>query len=93
LYLVGAIAAGNSVILKLSEVSPNTAAVITELFPKYMDTSCYRIVNGAVEETTFLLKQRFDHILYTGNSTVAKIIMEAAAKNLTPTTLELGGKS
>ncbi|KAI8878353.1 aldehyde dehydrogenase [Backusella circina FSU 941] len=91
--LVGAIAAGNSVILKLSEVSPHTAAVITELFPKYMDTSCYRIVNGAVEETTFLLKQRFDHILYTGNSTVAKIIMEAAAKNLTPTTLELGGKS
>lgn len=58
-----------------------------------MDTSCYRIVNGGVEETTALLKEKFDHIFYTGNSTVAKIIMTAAAKNLTPVTLELGGKS
>ncbi|KAG2214342.1 hypothetical protein INT47_000898 [Mucor saturninus] len=93
LPLVGAIAAGNSVILKLSEVSPYTAAVITDLFPKYMDTSCYRIVNGGVEQTTALLKERFDHIFYTGNGTVGKIIMEAAAKHLTPVTLELGGKS
>lgn len=93
LPLVGAIAAGNSVVLKLSEVSPYTAAVITDLFPKYMDTSCYRIVNGGVEQTTALLKERFDHIFYTGNGAVGKIIMEAAAKHLTPVTLELGGKS
>jgi acyl-CoA reductase-like NAD-dependent aldehyde dehydrogenase len=58
-----------------------------------MDTSCYRIVNGGVEETTALLKEKFDHIFYTGNSNVAKIIMQAASKNLTPITLELGGKS
>ncbi|KAI9345914.1 Aldehyde/histidinol dehydrogenase [Pilaira anomala] len=93
LPFVGAIAAGNSVILKLSEVSPHTAAVITDLFPKYMDTSCYRIVNGGVEQTTALLKERFDHIFYTGNSHVGKIVMTAAAKYLTPVTLELGGKS
>ncbi|RCI01893.1 Aldehyde dehydrogenase [Rhizopus stolonifer] len=91
--LVGAIAAGNTVILKLSEVSVHTAALITKLFPKYMDTSCYRIVNGGVPETTELLKYKFDHIFYTGNHTVAKIIMTAAAKHLTPVTLELGGKS
>lgn len=53
----------------------------------------YPVVNGGVPETTELLKQRFDHILYTGNNQVAKIIMEAAAKHLTPITLELGGKS
>lgn len=93
LPVIGAIAGGNSVILKLSEVSPHTAAVITELFPRYMDTSCYRLVNGGVEQTTALLKERFDHIFYTGNSTVAKVIMTAAAKYLTPVTLELGGKS
>ncbi|KAI9274113.1 Aldehyde/histidinol dehydrogenase [Helicostylum pulchrum] len=93
LPVIGAIAGGNSVILKLSEVSPHTAAVITEIFPKYMDTSCYRLVNGGVEQTTALLKERFDHIFYTGNSVVAKIIMAAAAKHLTPVTLELGGKS
>ncbi|KAI9482799.1 MAG: Aldehyde/histidinol dehydrogenase [Benjaminiella poitrasii] len=93
LPFVGAIAAGNSVILKLSEVAPHTAATITELFPKYMDTSCYKVVNGGVEETTALLKEKFDHIFYTGNNTVAKIIMTAAAQHLTPVTLELGGKS
>lgn len=53
----------------------------------------YAVINGGVEETTELLKQRFDHILYTGNSTVGKIVMQAAAKHLTPVTLELGGKS
>lgn len=51
-----------------------------------------KIVNGGVPETTALLKERFDYILYTGNSTVAKIIYESAAKYLTPVTLELGGK-
>jgi len=58
-----------------------------------MDTSCYRIVNGGVEETTFLLKEKFNHIFYTGNENVAKVVMAAAAKHLTPVTLELGGKS
>lgn len=53
----------------------------------------YVVINGGVEETTELLKQRFDHILYTGSTAVGKIVMEAAAKHLTPVTLELGGKS
>ncbi|KAG0173771.1 Aldehyde dehydrogenase [Apophysomyces sp. BC1015] len=79
--------------VQLSEVSTHTSALITELFPKYMDHACYRVVNGGVEETTELLKQPFDHVFYTGNSTVGKIVMEAAAKNLTSVTLELGGKS
>lgn len=58
-----------------------------------MDISCYRVVNGAVEESTALLKEHFDHIFYTGNGQVGRIVMEAAAKHLTPVTLELGGKS
>ncbi|CAO3685626.1 unnamed protein product [Rhizopus stolonifer] len=91
--LAGAIAAGNCAILKPSEIAPHTAALVTELFPKYLDSSCYRVINGAVDQTTALLKHPFDHIFYTGNSTVGKIVMEAAAKHLTPVTLELGGKS
>lgn len=58
-----------------------------------MDISCYRVINGSVEQTTALLRERFDHIFYTGNGNVGKIILEAAAKHLTPVTLELGGKS
>ena len=91
--LVGAIAAGNAAILKPSEVSPQSAKVIADLVAQYLDPQCIRVVNGAVAETTLLLEQRFDHILYTGNSNVGKIIMAAAARNLTPVTLELGGKS
>ncbi|KAI9271607.1 Aldehyde/histidinol dehydrogenase [Phascolomyces articulosus] len=91
--LAGAIAAGNSAVVKLSETSVHTSALITKLFPKYMDIACYRIVNGAVPETTALLQHKFDHIFYTGSANVGKIIMTAAAKHLTPVTLELGGKS
>ena len=58
-----------------------------------MDIACYRIVNGAIPETTALLQHKFEHIFYTGSSTVGKIVMTAAAKHLTPVTLELGGKS
>nr|XP_040125558.1 aldehyde dehydrogenase family 3 member A2 isoform X3 [Ictidomys tridecemlineatus] len=91
--LVGAIAAGNAVIIKPSELSENTAKILAKLLPQYLDQDLYAVVNGGVEETTELLKQRFDHILYTGNTAVGKIVMEAAAKYLTPVTLELGGKS
>ncbi|SAM08523.1 hypothetical protein [Absidia glauca] len=91
--LVGAIAAGNSVILKLSEVSAHTAALLTELIPRYLNSSFYRVLNGAVEETTYLLEQKFDHIFYTGSPNVGKIVMNAASKHLTGVTLELGGKS
>ncbi|XP_020022072.1 aldehyde dehydrogenase family 3 member A2 isoform X2 [Castor canadensis] len=91
--MLGAIAAGNAVVLKPSEISENTAKILAKLLPQYLDQDLYTVINGGVEETTELLKQRFDHILYTGSTTVGKIVMEAAAKHLTPVTLELGGKS
>ncbi|XP_075760768.1 aldehyde dehydrogenase family 3 member A2 isoform X2 [Pelodiscus sinensis] len=91
--LIGAIAAGNAVVIKPSEISENTAKLLAELLPQYIDKDLYPVINGGVPETTELLKQRFDHIFYTGNSQVGKIVMEAAAKHLTPVTLELGGKS
>lgn len=65
---------------------------MTILFEKYLDQSCYRIINGAVEETTKILDLAFDHIFYTGSTKVGKLIAQAAAKNLTPCTLELGGE-
>ncbi|KAJ3059469.1 Aldehyde dehydrogenase, dimeric NADP-preferring, partial [Quaeritorhiza haematococci] len=88
-----AIAAGNTVIMKPSEVSSHTALAISTLVAKYLDPRICTVVNGGIPETTALLNQRFDHIFYTGNGSVAKIIMTAAAKHLTPTVLELGGKS
>ncbi len=91
--LVGAIAAGNCVAIKPSEVSANASKVLAELLPKYVDSSCVKVFEGGVPETTALLEQRFDHIFYTGNGTVGRIVMTAAAKHLTPVTLELGGKS
>ncbi|MGI9232984.1 MAG: aldehyde dehydrogenase family protein [Woeseiaceae bacterium] len=88
-----AIAAGNCAILKPSELAPATSKLIAKIVPEYMDSECVRVVEGAVPETSALLELPFDHILYTGNGSVARIIMAAAAKNLTPVTLELGGKS
>ncbi|XP_077168647.1 aldehyde dehydrogenase, dimeric NADP-preferring-like isoform X2 [Paroedura picta] len=91
--VVGAIAAGNAVVLKPSEVSEHTAKLLEELIPQYLDKDLYPVITGGVPETTEVLKQKFDHIIYTGSSPVGKIVMEAAAKHLTPVTLELGGKS
>ncbi|SHG77227.1 aldehyde dehydrogenase family protein [Ferrimonas marina] len=91
--LVAALSAGNCAILKPSELAPATAAILTELLPQYLDNEAVAVVNGAVAETTELLTERFDHILYTGNGAVGRIVMSAAAKHLTPVTLELGGKS
>jgi aldehyde dehydrogenase (NAD+) len=88
-----AIAAGNCVVMKPSEVSSATSAVLARLVPKYMDPAAVAIVEGGVPETTELLAQRFDHIFYTGNGTVGRVVMAAAVANLTPVTLELGGKS
>ncbi|XP_042207614.1 aldehyde dehydrogenase, dimeric NADP-preferring-like isoform X3 [Homarus americanus] len=93
LPVAGAIAAGNCVILKPSEVSSTTAETIAELIPKYLDNECFHVVCGGIPETTELLKSRFDYIFYTGSPQVGKIVREAANKHLTPTTLELGGKS
>ncbi|KAI9140818.1 fatty aldehyde dehydrogenase [Paraphysoderma sedebokerense] len=91
--LVGAIGAGCCAIIKPSEVAPHCAALMADLIPRYLDPSAYRVVNGGIPETTELLKQKFDHIFYTGNGMVGRIVMAAAAKHLTPVTLELGGKS
>ena len=91
--LIGALAAGNCAVVKPSEVTPSTAALLSRLLPEYLDESCVRVFEGAIPETTALLEQRFDHIFYTGNGAVGRIVMTAAAKHLTPVTLELGGKS
>ncbi|XP_067143740.1 aldehyde dehydrogenase, dimeric NADP-preferring-like isoform X3 [Centruroides vittatus] len=91
--LVGVISAGNCAVIKPSEISENAAEVLAELLPKYLHQDCYQVVKGGVPETTELLKEKFDYIFFTGSTTVGKIIYQAAAKNLTPVTLELGGKS
>jgi aldehyde dehydrogenase (NAD+) len=91
--LVGAIACGNCCLLKPSELSANVANLLEKLWPKYFDSKFIALINGGVNETTELLKQRFDYIFYTGNTTVGKIIATSAAKYMTPITLECGGKS
>ncbi|WP_088330085.1 aldehyde dehydrogenase family protein [Lacimicrobium sp. SS2-24] len=91
--LVAAIAAGNCAVLKPSELAPATSTLLARLLPSYLDNKAFLVVEGAVEETTELLKQPFGHILYTGGEAVGKIVMRAAAEHLTPVTLELGGKS
>lgn len=91
--VIGAMAAGNCCILKPSELSPATASLIENLVPRYLDEDCYRVITGARDETTAILRERFDFIFYTGGHVVGKIIMQAAAKHLTPVALELGGKS
>ncbi len=93
LPLVSAIAAGNCVVMKPSEVSSHTSAVLARWLPKYLDSRTIKVFEGGALETTALLAQRWDHIFYTGNPEVARIVMGAAAKQLTPVTLELGGKS
>lgn len=79
--------------IKPSEQSAAVGQLLADLLPKYLDPLCYPVFLGAVEETTELLAEKFDYIFYTGSPMVGKIIHQAAAKNLTPTTLELGGKS
>ncbi len=91
--LVGAIAAGNCAIIKPSELTPQTSTVIAQLIAEHFNEEFVTVIEGGVEVSTALLKERFDYIFYTGSTKVGKIVMEAAAKHLTPVTLELGGKS
>ena len=91
--LVGAIAGGNCAVIKPSEVAPATSKVIAQQLPNYLDKDAYCVVEGAVDETTALLEEKFDHYFYTGNGRVGSIVMAAAAKHLGQVTLELGGKS
>ncbi|XP_022941485.1 aldehyde dehydrogenase family 3 member H1-like isoform X2 [Cucurbita moschata] len=91
--VVGAIAAGNAVVLKPSEISPATSSLMAKLVGKYLDTSAVKVIEGATSETSALLEQKWDKIFYTGSGRVGRIVMAAAAKHLTPVVLELGGKS
>lgn len=90
--LLGAVAAGNAVVLKPSEVAPSISSLLARLIPLYLDTDAVKVVEGGIPESTALLEQRWDKIFYTGNPAVGRIVMTAAARYLTPVTLELGGK-
>nr|ABK24239.1 unknown [Picea sitchensis] len=90
--VIGAIAAGNVIVLKPSEVAPATSSLLATLIPQYLDDDAIRVVEGSVAETTSLLEQKWDKIFYTGSGKIGRIVMAAAAKHLTPVTLELGGK-
>ena len=87
-----AIAAGNTVVIKPSEVSPHTSALVKQLCDATFEKKFVAVIEGAAEEALQILDERFDHIFYTGSSHIGKVIMTAAAKYLTPVTLELGGK-
>jgi aldehyde dehydrogenase (NAD+) len=90
---VNVIAAGNPCVLKISEALPATGALLLDLIPKYFDPRSVTAVAGSRDEMTELLKLPFDFIFFTGSVKVGKVIMEAAAKNLTPVLLELGGQN
>lgn len=90
---IAAITAGNTVILKPSELPLNTSKILAELINTAFDPGFFRVVEGGIDETTELLEQRFDKIFFTGSTNVGRIVYQAAAKHLTPVTLELGGKS
>jgi aldehyde dehydrogenase (NAD+) len=91
--MIGAIAAGNCVVAKPSELTSHTSVLLARLIPEYLDPECFAVVEGGTSECAALLGQRFDHIFFTGSNRVARVVMEAAARHLTPVTLELGGKS
>ncbi|WP_134773772.1 aldehyde dehydrogenase family protein [Ornithinimicrobium flavum] len=91
--VAGALAAGNTVVLKPSELTPRLSELLARLTPQHLEPEVARVVTGGVPETTALLAERFDHIVFTGSTRVGRIVMRAAAEHLTPVTLELGGKS
>ncbi|MGA9290510.1 MAG: aldehyde dehydrogenase [Anaerobacillus sp.] len=91
--LVGAVAAGNCAVLKPSELTPHTSHLLAKMINENFPEEYLRVVEGEVETSTALLKEEFDYIFFTGSTGVGKIVAEAAAKHLTPVTLELGGKS
>ncbi len=91
--LISAIAAGNTVVLKPSELTVNTSAALAGVINEHFDPAFLTVVEGGIAETTALLENKFDKIFFTGSASVGKIVYQAAAKHLTPVTLELGGKS
>ena len=91
--LVGALAAGNTAILKPSEHAPNVSNLIKKLIEKYYPENIAQVIEGDGNTAADLMTQKFDHVFFTGGENIGKKVMEAASKNLTPVTLELGGKS
>ena len=91
--LVGAVAAGNTVVLKPSESAPKTGAIVAQIIEEAFPKEWVTVVEGGPAVAQELLEFSWDYIFYTGSTTVGKLIAQVAAKNLTPTTLELGGKS
>lgn len=91
--VISSLAAGNTVILKPSEISSHSSAAMAELINSHFPRELFHVVEGGVEEATRLLEGKFDKIFFTGNSEVGKIVMQAASRHLTPVTLELGGKN
>lgn len=91
--LIGAIAAGNCIIIKPSEVANHTSNLVAKLMSQYFDPDYIVTVEGGKEVTQELLAEKLDYIFFTGGTQIGKIIMQAAAQHLTPVTLELGGKS
>ncbi|XP_048231180.1 aldehyde dehydrogenase family 3 member F1 isoform X2 [Ricinus communis] len=90
--LIGAISAGNAVVLKAPELSPKCSSFLANTIPKYLDPEAIKIIEGGVDVSEQLLQQKWDKIFFTGSQRVGSIVMAAAAKHLTPVTLELGGK-
>ena len=91
--LAAALAAGNAAVVKPSEFVPETSALLGRLLRDHLDPGAVAVVEGGPDVSTTLLEQRFDHIFFTGSTAVGRIVAQAAAKHLTPTVLELGGKS
>lgn len=91
--LVAAVAVGNCVVCKPSEITEHTSVLLSEIISEVFDPKHVCVIEGGIEENQFLLKQKWDYIFFTGSSTVGKIVMKAAAEQLCPVTLELGGKS
>jgi len=91
--LVAALAAGNRTMIKMSEFTPSTAALMGEMLRKYFDEDHVAVVTGEADIGAAFSRLAFDHLLFTGSIAVGKQVMRAAADNLTPVTLELGGKS
>lgn len=91
--LISAVSAGNKVVLKPSELTPNTSAIIAKIIEKSFHINHVEVIQGGIEVSDKLLAKRWDYIFFTGSVTVGKIVAKAAAENLTPVTLELGGKN
>ncbi|HDC8494720.1 TPA: aldehyde dehydrogenase [Staphylococcus aureus MRSA-Lux-31] len=91
--LIGAIAAGNTAIIKPSKLTPNVARVIKRLINETFDANYIEVIEGGIEETQTLIHLPFDYVFFTGSENVGKIVYQAASENLVPVTLEMGGKS